>query len=54
MQNLDIYVTNPGEEPPNPPFFDAQRAVFWGTSEPRLFQSPPELGDLGGQLALQQ
>jgi hypothetical protein len=22
------------EPPPNPPFFDAQRAVFWGTSEP--------------------
>jgi hypothetical protein len=27
---------------------------YWGTSEPGLFQSPPELGDLGGQPPLQQ
>jgi hypothetical protein len=27
---------------------------YWGTSEPRLLQSPPALGDLGGQPLLQR
>jgi hypothetical protein len=54
MPKLEIDTTDPAEPPPNPPFFDAQRAVFWGTSEPRLLQSPPELGDLGGQLLSQR